>query len=169
MSIGIGLFGVAGPKLRAHLGSVPRSLRSRARRVGKYSALPIGRKRAEEGARDLAHTAPQPGRMPARGGRSCPRGGVGWCRRRRPRLDRCPIRPNSLPGEFLRRNEDREKKDRAHDLPRFLSYSTKQPISLAALSYCLQWFRLHIRRSVPGKGGVTWFLRIYGGGRRGFT
>ena len=51
-----------------------------------------------------------------------------------------------------------------------LSYSkTKQPMSLAALRYCLQWFRLHIRRSVPGKGGVTWFLRIYGGGRRGFT
>ena len=70
MSIGIGLFGVAGPKLRAHLGSVPRSLRSRARRVGNYSALPKGRKRTEEGARDLAHTAPQPGRKTARGGRS---------------------------------------------------------------------------------------------------
>ena len=32
----------------------------------------------------------------------------------------------------------------------------KQPMSLAALRYCLQWFPLHIRRSVPGKGGVTW-------------
>ena len=45
----------------------------------------------------------------------------------------------------------------------------KKPMSLAALRYCLQWFRPYIRRSVPGKGGVTWFLRIYGGGRRGFT
>ena len=43
-----------------------------------------------------------------------------------------------------------------------LSYSkTKQPMSLAALRYCLQWFRPHIRRSVPGKGGVTWFPRAY--------
>ena len=28
---------------------------------------------------------------------------------------------------------------------------TKQPMSLAALRYCLQWFRPHIRRSMPGK------------------
>ena len=38
-------------------------------------------------------------------------------------------------------------------------------MSLAALGYCLQ----ASHTQVPGKGGITWFLRIYGGGRRGFT
>ena len=69
--------------------------------TAKVLCLPIGRNRTEEGARDLAHTAPQPGRKTARGVRSpgrcreAVRGDGAWTS-----LRSIPFRENS--SDFLR-------------------------------------------------------------------